>query len=90
MRAFVQIRQYLTSTQLQSAEIEELKAKVKALEMGSENTLGAVNDLSEDLQKDIDNIYIAIAELSVKLPQLNKPRRPIGCNIERPSKMEDK
>lgn len=83
MRAFVAMREYITNTNLQSSEIRELRARIEALEVNGEDTLGAVNDLSEDLRKDIDNIYQAIAELSVKLPVLSEPRRPIGFNIDR-------
>jgi len=37
-----------------------------------------VNDLSEDMRKELDNIYNAIAALSVKTPQTQTTRRPIG------------
>ncbi|MEG0579376.1 MAG: ORF6N domain-containing protein, partial [Niameybacter sp.] len=87
IRAFVAMREYITNTNLQSAEIRELRAKIEALEMNDEETLGAVNDLSEDIRKDIDNIYNAIAELSIKLPILSEPRRPLGYNIPREDKM---
>ena len=40
--------------------------------------LEAVNDLSEDMRKDIDAIYEAIGALSVKLPEARKLRKPIG------------
>jgi ORF6N domain len=62
----VAMREYVTNTNLQSIEIRELKAKIKALEVADENVLGAVNNLSEDLQKEMDDIYMALAELSQK------------------------
>ena len=37
-----------------------------------------VNDLSEDMRKELDNIYEAIAALSVKVPEARKQPRPIG------------
>ena len=37
-----------------------------------------MNDLSEDMRKDIDAIYEAIGALSVKLPEAKKSRQPIG------------
>jgi hypothetical protein len=43
-------------------------------------TLRNLNDLSEDLRKDIDDLYTAIEELSVKLVRVEKPRRIIGFN----------
>lgn len=79
MRAFVAMREYLLTQSEQSAELNDLRHRVQALEKGSDETLEAVNDLSEDIQKDIDNIYVAIAELSIKLPKINdQSRRPIG------------
>ena len=53
MRAFVQVRQYLLATSSLSAEVKELKAKVDLLQLQQEENLGAVNDLSEDVRKDI-------------------------------------
>jgi hypothetical protein len=43
--------------------------------------LEAVNDLSEETRKEIDNLYNAIAALSVKPPVPEKPRTPIGYNV---------
>jgi hypothetical protein len=55
-----------------------MRATIELLRRDGEDTLEAVNDLSEDTRKHLDNLYIAIGELSVKPPQLEKPRRPIG------------
>lgn len=82
MRAFVAMRQYLTSTATITAELSEIRAKLRLLEHNNEDTLEAVNDLSEDLRKDIDNIYLAIGELSAKTPKATKPRYPIGFKKE--------
>ena len=39
----------------------------------------AVNDLSEDMRQEIDNLYLAIAELSSRLEEKkNEPRHKIG------------
>lgn len=78
MRAFVQMRNYIASTSTISAELAEIRAKLQLLEHNNEDTLEAVNDLSEDVRKDIDNIYMAIAELSIKTPQAKKTTTPIG------------
>ena len=79
MRAFVQVREYLQVASSVSAEIETLKAKVDLLQMQQEENLGAVNDLSEDVRQDIDNLYVAIAELSMKLDERKlQPRKKIG------------
>ena len=44
------------------------------------------NDLSEDMRKELDNIYEAIAALPVKVPQARKLPRPIGYKISESKK----
>ena len=79
MRAFVQVREYLSVASSMSAEIKELRAKVDLLSLQQEENLGIVNDLSEDVREDIDNLYLAIAELSSRIEERKKePRRRIG------------
>ena len=78
MRAFVQVRQYLLTSASMSAELNELRAKVDLLAMQQEENLGAVNDLSEDVRQDIDNLYLAIGELSSHMEEKKEPRRKIG------------
>ena len=79
MRAFVQVRQYLLTTASMSAELKELRAKVDLLALQREEDLGAVNDLSEDVRQDIDNLYLAIGELSSRMEEKKQaPRRKIG------------
>ncbi len=79
LRAFVKVREYLLMVSTVSAEVKELRAKVDLLAMQQEENLGAVNDLSEDVRKDIDNLYLAIGELSSRMEEKKKePRRKIG------------
>ena len=79
MRAFVQVREYLLAASTVSAELKELRAKVDLLAMQQEENLGAVNDLSEDVRQDIDNLYLAIGELSSRIEEKkHEPRRKIG------------
>jgi hypothetical protein len=79
MRAFVQVREYLLAASSLSAEVKELRAKVDLLALQREDDLGAVNDLSEDVWKDIDNLYLAIGELSSRMEEKKRePRRKIG------------
>lgn len=78
MRAFVAIRNYFTTTKSISAELAEIRSKLALLERNDEDNAEAINDLSEDTRKELDNIYEAIAALSVKLPQARKQPRPIG------------
>ncbi len=78
MRAFVAMRNYITTTSTITAELAEIRAKLELLERNDEENLEALNDLSEDTRRHIDNLYNAIAALSVKPPQTEKPRRRIG------------
>lgn len=80
MRAFVTVRQYLSSLNNTTKEIEELKQRMKMLEEGNEDTIAAVNDLSEDTRKELDDIYLALSQLAEKQKHINKQteRRPIG------------
>lgn len=82
MRAFVAVRNYITSTKTISAELAEIRSKLALLERNDEDNAEAINDLSEDTRKELDNIYEAIAALSVKLPQARKQPRPIGFRKE--------
>ena len=79
LRAFVKVREYLLMVSTVSAEVKELRAKVDLLAMQQEENLGAVNDLSEDARQDIDNLYLAIGELSSRMEEKKQePRRKIG------------
>ena len=79
MRAFVQVREYLMAASSISTELKELRAKVDLLALQREEDLRAMNDLSEDVRQDIDNLYIAIGELSSRLEEKkNEPRPKIG------------
>ena len=79
MRAFSQVRQYLLSASTVPAELKELRAKVDLLAMQQEENLGALNDLSEDVRQDIDNLYTAIGELSSRIEEKKQePQRKIG------------
>ena len=78
IRAFVAMRNYITTTTNVTAELAEIRAKLALMERNDEDNMEAINDLSEDMRKEIDNIYLAIAELSVKPQQVEQPRNPIG------------
>ena len=75
-RAFVAMRSYIMSTQHIESELAVLKVKLELLERNDEENLEAINDLSEDMRKEIDSIYQAIAALSVRPP--DPPRQKIG------------
>ena len=81
MRAFVTIRNYIATTTTVTAEIEAIKSKLALMERNDEDNMEAINDLSEDMRREIDNIYLAIAALSVKPQEEEKPRNKIGFKI---------
>ncbi len=78
MRAFVAMRNYIATTSAVTTELAEIRAKLALLERNDEDNAEAINDLSEDVRKELDNIYEAIAALAVKTPQVRPSRRPIG------------
>ena len=79
MRAFVQVREYLLTTSSFSKELNELRAKVDLLRQQREEDLEAFNDLSEDVREQIDNLNMAIGELSARIEEKkNEPRPRIG------------
>lgn len=96
MRAFVAMRNYLMSQAAITAELSEIRAKLQLLERNdevlagndeqlqreNEQTLEAVNDLSEDIRKDVAALYKAFSELSLSVEErpAPPPRRLIGFN----------
>ena len=59
-----------------SAELKELRAKVDLLALQQEENLAALNDLSEDVRQDIDNLYLAISELSSRIEAKKREPQP--------------
>ena len=79
MRAFVKVREYLLAASSVSAELRELRARVDLLQIQQEENLGAINDLSEDVRRDIDSLCIAICQLAERLEEKkNAPAPRIG------------
>jgi len=79
MRAFVKVREYLLAASSVSAELRELRARVDLLQIQQEENLGAINDLSEDVRRDIDSLCIAIGQLAERLEEKkNAPAPRIG------------
>ena len=82
MRAFVSIRNQIYAVKHLNSELETIKAKLELLERNDEDNLEAINDLSEDMRKEIDTIYQAIAALSIKDSVPKDQERPkIGFKI---------
>lgn len=79
MRAFVAARRLILQNREHELAINELRTKMQMLEDALENNLGTVNDLSEEMRAELDNIYNAIGALSVKYENPPKPKmNPIG------------
>lgn len=79
MRAFVAMRHLLYGLHTVDSDIQELKRTVIKLERMNEESFEAINDLSEDNQKEFDNIYQALFELAIKLNNSkNNERKKIG------------
>ena len=87
MDAFVAMRNYIMTTSTMTAELSEIRAKLTLLERADEDNAEAVNDLSEDMRKELDNIYETKAEKPVillppfiwmQVPKARKQPRPIG------------
>ena len=83
MDAFVEMRNYIATTTTITAELSEIRSKLALLERVGQDNAEAVSELSEDMGKELDTIYEAIAALSVKLPQARKQPRPIGFRKEK-------
>ena len=77
MRAFVQMRQFLIQNREILLSIDDLRKRVKQLELSGEETLASINDLSEDARREMDDIYIALAEMANKKSK-SKKHNPIG------------
>ena len=60
MRAFVAMRNYITTTTTVTAELSEIRARLALLEQTGKDNAEAVSDLSEDMRRELDSIYQAI------------------------------
>ena len=78
MRTFVEIRNQIYESQVYSAQLSAIKAKLELLERNDEDNLEAINDLSEDIRQEIDNIYQAIAALSLRDTERETKRTKVG------------
>ena len=58
--------------------VRDIGALLSAGQQTGKDNAEAVSDLSEDMRQELDNIYQAIAALSIKVPQARKPSQPIG------------
>ena len=82
IRTFVFIRKSIYTSQILNAELEVIKSKLELLERNDEENLAAINDVSEDVRKEIDTIYQAIAALAVNTSSDSTPRKKIGVKSQ--------
>ena len=77
MRAFVAVRRMAFIAPAVTEDIYAIKRKMEELES---STLEAINDLSEDTRKELDDIYMALAQMADKLKDRanNTERKRIG------------
>ena len=90
MRAFVAARQLFLQNHEHETAINELKQRMKMLEDILGNNLGAVNDLSDRMKKELENIYRVLGALSARS---QKPLNPTGyeaIDAQRKAKDEKK
>ena len=80
MRAFVTMRNYVSTISAASAELTEFKERLKFIEQSCKDNADALNDLSEDMQKELDDIYVALSQLADKQKTLDnyKNRNKVG------------
>ena len=80
MRAFVTMRNYVSSVTAATAELAEFKERLKLIEQSCKDNADAVSDLSEDMQKELDDIYLALSQLAAKQKDTDagKNRAKIG------------
>ncbi len=78
MRAFVALRKFIASA-TETTAIAQLKNRLEALEEVNEETLRAINDLSEDTRKEFAEVYTALSEIISKQEEdQQQQRKPIG------------
>ena len=80
MRDFVTMRNYVSTVSVASAELAEFKERLKLIEQSCKDNADAVCDLSEDIQKELDEIYLALSQLAAKQKDTDtgKNRAKIG------------
>lgn len=87
MRAFTAMRRALRTMEEAILRQEKVELEVEKLRDYIEEILHDQNDTNEDLRQEIDNIYTAIGELSMKVTEPKQPqRKPIGFHVSEESR----
>jgi hypothetical protein len=74
-RTFAEMRRYIAANAEISADIATLKARLDMLERCVEENTSFVNDISEDMRNELQNLYQALAELVVDKPEYHQRNR---------------
>ena len=80
MRAFVTMRSFAFSISAVTSELTEFKERMLQIEQCCKDNADAVGDLSEDMQQELDDIYLALSQLVAKQKENDglKERQKIG------------
>ena len=80
MRAFVAMRNFAFSISAVTSELAEFKERMLQIEQCCKDNADAVSDLSEDMQQELDDIYLALSQLAAKRKENDtlKERQKIG------------
>ena len=80
MRAFVTMRSYMSSVSAVTSELSELKERILTIEQSGKDNAEAISDVSDDIQKELDDIYLALSQLAAKQKENDslKERQKIG------------
>ena len=80
MRAFVTIRNFAFSISTVTSELTVFKERMLQIEQCCKDNADAVSDLSEDMQQELDDIYLALSQLAAKQKENDglKERQKIG------------
>ncbi len=71
-RTFAEMRRQIIYNAKYSSDIALLKTKMDLLERCVDENVETINDISEDIRQEIDNIYQAIAALTID--RTNQPK----------------
>lgn len=87
MRAFTAMRKSLRTMEEAILRQEKVEMEVEKLRDYIEEILHDQNDTNEELRQEIDNIYTAIGELSMKVTEPRQTqRKPIGFHVDEESR----
>lgn len=82
MRAFTAMRRALRNMEEAILRQEKVELEVEKLKNYIEEVLHDQNDTNEELRQEIDNIYTALGELSVKVTEPKQVKhKPVGYDV---------